>query len=298
MVPQHRSFDAMSGILGWILGLVRQEFTDFSLEGKRALEIGTGQYLNHPFGLYICGCKEVVTVDKEDNLLDISAPMENIVLARRFLSPFVCHDEFTGILRDIEDTGYDLERLRDIGIKYHYASNDFLDILYCGNSADFVFSYTTLEHVSGKELRPLLDVTMKALKLGGICAHLVDLEDHRDPKKSPFAFLSEPEWASENRLRFSSWRRLFDRHTLDKRYPYVAVRYDKPLPAIDPSVEYTNEEDLRTTAFLMVGRKINKTIVEGNWPDEDTWIKKEYLESKDSETFRKEYLGEWGVPWK
>ena len=245
---RHRSFDAMSGILGWILGLVKKEFSDFTLEGKRALEIGTGQFLNHPFGLCVCGCNQVVTIDNRINILDISASMKNIVHARRYLSGFVSHDNFMARLEKIRATKYSISGLHLLGISYLTQRVQFKDVF------DFVFSYTTLEHVPEKEIVSLLDYCYNSLAPGGICAHFVDLEDHRNPFKKPFDFLEEKTWETENRLRISSWSKLFDKYNMDVRFPYAPVRWDAPLPK-EIAVHGIDEEDLRTSAFLMVGKK-------------------------------------------
>lgn len=261
-MEQHRTFDAMSAILGWILGLVKKEFPDFTLEGKRALEIGTGKYLNHPLGLYICGCDSVFTVDVDNQLENIAKPLKDVVLARRFLSDFVSDDVFNHRLSNIKDClshplAY-LTRLVDIGISHNHLSSVFIDVISAIHPFDFVFSYATLEHV--QKPPATLDIAYNALKPGGICAHFVDLEDHRDPVNEPFAFLSEPEWESENRLRESSWLDLFREYGMDCRFPYLAERRNPKLPNIHPSVKYESESDLRTTAFLMVGRKLHSEV--------------------------------------
>jgi hypothetical protein len=92
---QHRSFDAMSGVLGWMLGLAQPAVRRLPLSG-RALEIGTGQFMAHAAGLYVCGFDRVLTVDRYRQVAPplVRASLDNPVLARRFLSPFVPHDRF------------------------------------------------------------------------------------------------------------------------------------------------------------------------------------------------------------
>jgi len=261
----HRSFDAMAGILGWILGLVRNEFRDFTLIDARALEIGTGKFLNHAIALFACGCREVVSVDKHRQIQPeaVKLAASRPVLARRFLSGQANHDHFTRRMSLARNTAFDLDELAHLGILYKAPFD-----LACSNTFhdrfDFVFSYTVFEHVPAHEIDPLLSASLSALKAGGICAHFVDLEDHLAPETNPFAFLSEEiAWTSEetfqrgNRLRLSSWRQVFSRQTNTLwRYPYVATRNDAPLPsAIAAPIAFIDEQDLRAAALLAVGRK-------------------------------------------
>jgi hypothetical protein len=256
----------MAGILGWLITLAKEEFNDFTFNDCKALEIGSGKFLTNALGLYVCGCSEVISVDKYKQLLPaaMKLAMSKPVLARRFLSKHVSHDEFMKRSKDISRTDYDLEKLEILGIKYR-APVDLIGAGGFHDAFDFVFSYTVLEHVPVTEIRALLKESVLALKAGGLCLHFVDLEDHYDSQNNPFGFLSEGiDWKKEegfsrgNRLRFSTWKNLFSEHRkMDWRFPYVAVRHDMDLPSsIDSLIKYTDEEDLRTTAFAVVGRRL------------------------------------------
>lgn len=260
---QHRSFDAMSGVLGWMLGLARQELGPLSLSG-RALEIGTGQFMAHAAGLYVCGFDRVLTVDRYRQLAPslVKASLSNPVLARRFLSPFVSHDRFMERWRRLAAAGFAPESLAADGLEYR-APQEAAALLAEPARFDFVFSYTTLEHVPPTELPGLLAATAGLLAPGGVALHFVDLEDHLDPRNAPFDFLSpSPGWNADqcgargNRLRFSDWQRLLrDSTGLDWRYPYVPARHDAALPVpIDPGIGHSGEEDLRVSAFVAVAR--------------------------------------------
>jgi hypothetical protein len=119
--------------------------------------------------------------------------------------------------------------------------------------------------VAISDIAELMDDAASLLKPGGVSTHLVDLEDHRDPQNNPFAMLAPVDgkgaWADldrGNRLRFSTWRSILDKQThMEWRFPYVAVRHDASLPtAIDPAIDCADEEDLRTSAFVAVGRRV------------------------------------------
>ncbi len=260
---QHRSFDAMSGVLGWMLGLARQELGPLALSG-RALEIGTGQFMAHAAGLYVCGFDRVLTLDRYRQVAPslVKASLANPVLARRFLSPFVSHDRFMERWRRLAATGFAPASLAAAGLEYR-APQEAAALLAEPERFDFVFSYTTLEHVPPAELPGLLSAAAGLLAPGGVALHFVDLEDHLDPRNAPFAFLAPSQaWGADqcgargNRLRFSGWQRLFQESTgLDWRYPYVPVRHDASLPpTIDPAITLAGDEDLRVSAFVAVAR--------------------------------------------
>jgi hypothetical protein len=260
---QHRSFDAMSGVLGWMLGLARSELGSVPLAG-RALEIGTGQFMAHAAGLYVCGFDRVLTVDRYRQFARplVQASQERPVLARRFLSPFVAHDPFMARWQRLAATGWLPEKLAATGIEYR-APLEVAALTSGPERFDLVFSYTVLEHVPPAELPGLLSASTALLAPGGVALHFVDLEDHLDPRSAPFNFLAPAaQWTAAqcgergNRLRFAQWRRLLaDSTGLAWRFPYAPVRHDAPLPApLDAGIGHAGEDDLRTTAFVAVAR--------------------------------------------
>ena len=263
---RHRSFDSMSSILSWLLTLTKSEFANFSLEGARALEVGAGKFLVHPMGLHIVGCAEVIATDVERQFVPAAAKlaMSNPVVARRLLSPHVDHDDFTRRLQQLDQTGYDLAALKQLGITYR-APTDLREFASEKSSFDFIYSYTVFEHVRPLEIRDLITDTTALLKPGGVCTHFIDLEDHQNAKSDPFEFLAaQPDergdWAEfdrGNRLRYSTWLDLLKtQDDMDWRFPYVAIRHDTELPElIDPAIAHIDLDDLRTTAFVAVGKK-------------------------------------------
>lgn len=257
---QHRSFDAMSGILAWMLSYAGDRIRRPGVSRGRALEIGTGQFMAHAAGLHVCGYERVLTIDRyrQVSIPLVRASMQNPVLARRLLSPFVSHDDFVGRLGRLEATGYDPSGLARVGVEYR-APLEAVALLEQPERFDLIFSYTVLEHVPPREIAGLLSASARLLAPGGVALHFVDMEDHRDPRSAPFAFLAPGEaWGDAacgergNRLRASEWRRLFREETpLDWRFPYAPVRHDAPLPEqIDPQVKAVDALDLRTTALV------------------------------------------------
>jgi hypothetical protein len=262
----HRSFDSMSAILAWLLHLARSEFPEFCLKDCNALEIGTGTFLSHAIGLYISGCRQIVSIDKfrHVNPDAVRLAMSNNTLARRFFSLNATHDEYTAKLHAVTQTNYEMAQLEALGIKYR-APFDLCETDEYKNNFDLVFSYTVFEHILPQTVDLLLEKSIDALKPGGYCIHFIDLEDHLDAKHAPFAFLSsESEWRDDdcitrgNRWRFSVWQQHLRRFAdMEWYFPYIAVRNDASLPMdIDDNISYVNADDLRTAAFVAVGKKL------------------------------------------
>ncbi|MBL9191809.1 MAG: methyltransferase domain-containing protein [Opitutaceae bacterium] len=257
---QHRSFDAMSGILAWMLSHAGERLQPAGRPRGRALEIGTGQFMAHAAALYVCGYDRVLTIDRYRQVVPalVRASLETPVLARRLLSPYVDHDDYVARLRRLETTQYDLGRLAETGVEYR-APAEASALLAQDERFDLVFSYTVLEHVPPAEIPGLLDSSSRLLAPGGVALHLIDLEDHRDPRADPFAFLSPTGmWSDEacgergNRVRRSRWGQYFQETTsLNWTFPYAPVRRDAPLPPrLDAAFQGLDEADLRTSALL------------------------------------------------
>jgi SAM-dependent methyltransferase len=263
---RHRSFDSMSAILAWMLQLAEREVGPLELAGSAVLEIGSGKFLAQALALHVCGCREVVSVDRYRQVHRdaIAESLSNPVLARRFLSAFASHDEFTERMRAIRETDFELDRLRGLGVDYR-APLDWARESDLRDRFDLAISYTVLEHVPPGEVPGLLAAAARTLTPGGVCVHFVDLEDHESPGDDPFRFLgADAGWDSAsslrrgNRLRFSRWRRIAaDVPHVDWSYPYVAVRHDAPLPnPLHPDIAHDGDEDLRTSGFVLVGRRL------------------------------------------
>ena len=259
---RHRSFDSMSGILAWMLSLAGTPPPESGKGRGRALEIGTGQFMTHAAGLYACGYERVLTIDRYRQVSPelVRASMGNPVLSRRLLSPFVSHDDFLARMSRLEATRYDLARLAEIGVDYR-APMEAASILESSERFDLVFSYTVLEHVPLVQIPGLLSVSSSLLAPGGVAVHFIDMEDHREPRAGPFAFLApSADWNEHacgergNRVRASEWRGFFHSSTeLIWSFPYAPVRRDAPLPAtIDSRFSALDEVDLRTSALIAI----------------------------------------------
>jgi len=269
---RHRSLDSMSAIMHWLFSLAEHEFGEIQFAMNHALEIGTGQFMSHAICMYLCGFERIVTLDKYRQL-DRTAMRESIsnaTLTRRYISKYQSNDNVNRRLMRIQKSDLGSEFFKEIGIEYR-APYDLTTSSEFNNSQDLVFSYTVLEHVPPSELNSLIAASVQTCKENGLIIHFVDLEDHKDALKRPFDFLSangaweeEMAYSRGNRIRYSRWREMFSMFSdIEWRYPYIAQRWDPPIPEkIDPLIEFSNEEDLRITAFVVVGRKRVKLMRE------------------------------------
>jgi len=158
MVPYHRTFDAMAGMFGWMFRVAGVPFG--FLEGKSFLEIGTGQYMNHPFCALVCGASEVWTYDVKDNRVPcLGDPFEDTVMANRFLSGLVSQGDFEERMGECA--------LQDITFTTEWPINRF----------DVVFSYSVLEHIPPDNVGTVMLNIKKCINNFGISLHYIDLSD-------------------------------------------------------------------------------------------------------------------------
>ena len=155
MVPNHRTFDGMASMFGWMFGVSGVK----NIVGMDFLEIGTGQYINHPVAALVCGAKRAVTYDVKDNRVEnYLESLDNVVLANRLL-PHPSHSTLKENLKNIKDIA--------MGVEFTTTLPDDL--------FDMVFSYSTLEHVPENEIDGLLLYIRKhSIKYG---LHYIDLDD-------------------------------------------------------------------------------------------------------------------------
>jgi len=158
MVPYHRTFDAMAGMFGWMFRVAGVPFG--FLEGKSFLEIGTGQYMNHPFCALVCGASEVWTYDVKDNRVPCQGdPFGSTVMANRFLSGLVFQHDFEERMAKYA--------LQDITFTTEWPINGF----------GVVFSYSVLEHIPPENVGSAMLNIKKCINNFGISLHYIDLSD-------------------------------------------------------------------------------------------------------------------------
>lgn len=155
MVPNHRTFDGMASMFGWMFGVSGVK----NIIGMDFLEIGTGQYINHPVAALVCGASKAVTYDVKDNRVEnYLESLDNVVLANRLL-PHPSHSTLKENLKNIKGIAKRVE-----------FTTTLPDDLF-----DMIFSYSTLEHVPENEIDGLLLYIRKHSKNHGL--HYIDLND-------------------------------------------------------------------------------------------------------------------------
>jgi len=238
------------------------------LEGKICLEVGAGWVLTHALVCYLLGAQKVIATDithrahPEVLTTAVSEAVDSI--PRDILAPFSNHavirerfDRLTSIRH------YSFEELANIGIEYS-AGIDLARTIST-ERVDFIYSFSVLEHVPVADVRNLLENLVASLNPGGTMLHCIHLEDHRDFDRNSLDFLGiasdrytrelETNWG--NRIRMSEWEKVFENLAGTRtELIYTYLRADVPLPtAIDPSIKYRDEIDLRTSHLGVYTRK-------------------------------------------
>jgi len=231
-----------------------------SLKNKVCLEIGSGWVLSHALICHLIGAEKVYVSDIEPLAyppsLNYAVRNSEKSIIRDILSPFFPHDQIRKRLDNVcEVKHFSLENLKNFGIEY-IAPVD-LAKESPNFKADFIYSFSVLEHVPVEDIFPLLSNLINTLNNDGSMIHCIHLEDHKNITGDPFCFLTEPDASYDrvkqnlrgNRLRGSQWLKLFKcLNGTDFRVIYQWKRYDKKLPEeIDKSISFIDVEDLRTS---------------------------------------------------
>lgn len=228
-----------------------------SLENKTCMEIGSGWVLSHALVCYLLGAKRVIATDifpcAQPKALQTAIGGMVTSIPRDLLAPFSKHE----LVRDRIDQlqkikNFNFNELEKIGIEYRSPID--LSKESIGESVDFIYSNSVLEHVPKGAVRSLLANLNEHLNAGGTMLHAIHLEDHKSIKHHPFEFLKEVkdysiqhETDRGNRIRSSEWLDIFQQlPNSEYQTIYSHSRVDTPLPeTIDPTIAHTGEQDLR-----------------------------------------------------
>ena len=193
-----------------------------SLEGKTCLEIGSGRVLTHAIVSYLLGAARVIATDispiARPSTLKYAISESVKYIPRDMLAPFSTYTAVRERYQRLLDLkNYDFAALERLGIEYRSPVDFAREEV--GESVDFIYSNSALEHVPIEDISPLLINLSKSLSSEGLMLHRIHLEDHHFADSDPFRFLSIPsstysqnaQSARGNRVRFSAWRNLFNK---------------------------------------------------------------------------------------
>lgn len=238
-----------------------------SLRGASCLEFGSGHLLTEPLLHHLLGARRSLAVDYfpiiEEGLLSAvcdGVDEEALVSALApFEAPEAVRERYRALLARQD---WSLAGLAELGIAYR-APYDAAAGPLAGEAFDLIASCSVLEHVPATQAAAILANLAAILAPGGTMVHAVHLEDHRDFKDAPFAFLAAgTDWTEAdadkrgNRLRASDWLRIA------RAVPGVDLVADEPevrrvaLPAqLDPRFAGYDRDDLRTKRLVIALRK-------------------------------------------
>jgi hypothetical protein len=193
----------------------------FSLEGKRALEIGSGWHPILPLMFRLAGCSHVTMTDvhrlmQRENVLSAVAFLRARKLS--IMRDLPCAEEHFEKVLGVDLEGSLDEMLQSLGLAYRMARDGWKKI----QPVDIIFSHTTLEHIEPDMLKKIFNDARNHLRPDGVMCHGIDHTDHRanqDGKLSRIDFLrySDKVWRMlcidpqdyTNRLRHSDYLAIF-----------------------------------------------------------------------------------------
>lgn len=214
-----------------------------SLDGKTAVEVGTGWYPVLPILLYLLGAERVVTIDLNPwltprTLADTLAGVRGVLdrLADDFEMPAdLVQDRFETAASRAETAADVRAALTSFGIEY-WVPCDAGATGLPARSIDLIVSTNVLEHVPGPVIERILAESRRILTPGGLIAHHINPGDHfsnGDDRIHTAHFLrySPRSWyfiggsgvAYHNRLRGVDYVRLFRRAGLSLTHTYESI---------------------------------------------------------------------------
>lgn len=262
----YRSFDSMALLLKWMLGEAKSYDLNFSLVGKKVLEVGPGSYVSHALAMKMLGAKTVLSIDKfrQHDPKASQTALNYSVHAKKVLSDGQNFDvvKVLNNLTLIKASAL-LGQLKQFGVDYK-APYTIEDLSKLNESYDVIFSYTVLEHIPQEEVESFLKSSIQTLAPKGYFIHYIDLEDHLDSNR-PFDFLRLNRWSAEdcfsrgNRMRASWWKNKFNAlDGVDFRFLSKVTRgLNINVDHIDGGVTYLDTTDLETTGLLVLGQRLD-----------------------------------------
>jgi SAM-dependent methyltransferase len=250
-----------------------------NVQGKSFFELGTGWYCGTPLGLWLCGAKEVITVDLNPYL------REELVLKE--IAYLIKHgNEVSMLFGKQGESPTFKERLNELRRKPPQKLADVLSmasIQYRSpfdarhttlppHSVDCYFSRYVLQHIPPESLRHILDEARRILMPNGLMVHYVDAGDQfarADEAITEINFLQfdDATWeryagnryAYHNRLRASDYLHMvhkagFTIHTHQSKIDQRSLNALKDGFLVDAQFRGKSPEDLATIGLTVVAK--------------------------------------------
>ena len=199
-----------------------------SIEGITSMELGTGWYPVVPITIFLCGAKEIITVD-----IDRLLTNERLQTTMRMFMEY----KTSPLLKSLPLSPSRLQELEKITnesdaltleellkrLNIRYLVTDARQLPLENNSIDMVHSNNTFEHVYANVLSDILKEMKRVVKKShqGVMSHAIDLSDHFahfDTSITVYNFLkfSDAQWKwidnsiqPQNRLRMDDYKTIY-----------------------------------------------------------------------------------------
>lgn len=187
-----------------------------SLEGAVCAEFGCGHLVAEPAVYFLLGARRVYALDYnrilKPHLMARLLRNSDMAACRDILRPWVAEDVLEARLRRLAAIDWRTDAALEAMATRYVAPFDASLPVRLPEPVHFIHSASVLEHIPAEQCGPVLDHLAHLLAPGGTMAHWIHLEDHRDLRHAPFAFLAagtdyHPDQADlrGNRLRASDW---------------------------------------------------------------------------------------------
>ena len=238
-----------------------------SLEGSACLEFGSGHLLTEPLLHHLLGARRAVAVDyfpilEAGVVRSVCTGVDEDALVSA-LQPFAPPDRIRARYRALlARRDWSLAGLAELGLSY-VAPYDAAEGPLEREAFDLIASTSVLEHVPSAQAPAILASLAAMLKPGGVMVHAIHLEDHRDFRNAPLAFLAaDTDWSEAdadrrgNRLRRSDWMRMANDLKGTEVVAAETHMAATDLPAsLDPRFAAYDRDDLRVGGLVIAIRK-------------------------------------------
>lgn len=196
--------------------------------GASVFEVGTGRKLDVPLAMYLCGAREVYTIDLHPYLkseLVMGAVASLRPRREQVIELFEGLTDRPGLEQRLDALleAQDFETLKRTAGIHYVAPGDAAATDLPDGSIDIHLSYTVFEHIPGPVLAAILRESSRLLSPDGLALHHIDPSDHFAHEDSSITMINflqftDAEWeklagnqfAYHNRLRVDDFYKIYE----------------------------------------------------------------------------------------